>query len=365
MSNEEKAKPTLNITVVKWISAFRVSKASLDLASGCLSNINSLARTNNHLYTIANAYLYRFNATHKDASALLWAARHESLRTSQHSLSSGTRAPADTHHEALSIAIKTNNTEVAETHLSQEEIDMNILYQGGRDASHATFLGRAAQVGHVEMVKLLLSKNAVDPNLGNIGPPLAIAAYNSHHAVVDLLLNTPGVDVNLRDSYGRTPLFSAVFSGSEAVLTQFIAHPGVDINAGQSLTNMTGWTALMYAISRGHKRMMTRLLELPTIDAVYRSMIGYTALYIAAGEGLENIVQLILAKTAEPDPKDYLGQSPLFRAAAGGHLSVVKLLYESRADLNSSDIIGATPIVMADKNEHPDVVQFLKESKGK
>lgn len=100
---------------------------------------------------------------------------------------------------------------MAEALLSQEEIELDILYQGGRDASRATFLGRAAQVGHVEMVKLLLSKNTVDPNLGNIGPPLAIAAYNSHHAVVDLLLNTPDVDLNLRDSCGRTLLFSAVF----------------------------------------------------------------------------------------------------------------------------------------------------------
>ena len=332
------------------------------------ADINSLARTTNHLYNTANTYLYRFNAIHKDASALLWAARHESLHTFQHSLSSGTRAPADTLHEALSIAIKTNNTEMAEALLSQEEeVDLNILYQGGRDASPATFLGRAAQMGHVEMVKLLLSKNAIDPNLGKIGPPLAIAAYNSHHAVVDLLLNAPGVDLNLRDSGGCTPLFSAVFSGSEAVLAQFIVHPGVDINAGlssvQYVTNMTGWTPLMFAVSRGHKRMVARLLELPTVDAGHRSIIGETALHIAAARGLENIVQLILAKTADPDPKDFRGQSPLFRAAGGGHLSIVKLLYEFGADPKSSDIIGITPIVMADKNEHPDVVQFLKESK--
>ena len=331
------------------------------------ADINSLARTSYHLYRTANIYLYRFNATYKDASSLLWAVRHESLITVLHSLSSGTRVPAHTLHGALSIAVKANNTELAKVLLSREEIDLNVLHQGERDASPATFLGRAAQVGHVEMVKLLLSKNAINPNLGKIGPPLAIAAYNSHHAVVDLLLNTPGVDLNLRDSCGCTPLFSAVFSGSEAVLAQFIVHPGVDINAGlssvQYVTNMTGWTALMFAVSREHKRMVARLLELPTVDAGHRSIIGETALHIAAARGLENIVQLILAKTADPDPKDFRGQSPLFRAAGGGHLSIVKLLYEFGADPKSSDIIGITPIVMADKNEHPDVVQFLEESK--
>ena len=76
-------------------------------------------------------------------------------------------------------------------------------------------------------------------------------------------------------------------------------------------------------------------------------------------------MQLILAKTADPVPKDYLGQSPLFRAAACGHLAIVKLLCESGADPNPTDIVGATPIVMADKNGHSDVVQFLKEGKGK
>ena len=217
------------------------------------------------------------------------------------------------------------------------------------------------------MVKLLLSKNAIDPNLGKIGPPLAIAAYNSHPVVVDLLLNTPGVNLNLRDSGGCTPLFSVVFSGSEAVLAQFIVHPGVDINAGlsatQYVTNMTGWTALIFAVSKGIKRIVARLLGLPATDTGHRSIIGETALHIAAARGLENIVQLILAKTADPDPKDFGGQSPLFRAAGGGHLSIVKLLYESGADPKFTDIIGITPIVMADKNEHPDAVQCLKESK--
>ena len=277
---------------------------------------------------------------HKDASALLWAARHGSLSTAQHSLSSGSRAPAVTLHEALSIAVKANNTEMAEALLSQG-IDLNTLHQGEKDAPPATFLGRAAQVGHVEMVKLFLSKNAVDPNLGKVGPPIALAAYNSHHAVVEILLNTLGVNLNQRDSSGCAPLFSAVFSGSEAAVSQFLAHPGVDINAAMStgyyMTTMTGWTALMFAISREHTKMAARLLEMPNIDAGHKSFIRETALHLAAAKGFKNIVQLILSKKVDPDPRDYRSQSPLFRAAAGGHLAIVKLLCELGADSERAD----------------------------
>ena len=36
------------------------------------ADINSLARASYHLYRTANIYLYRFDATHKDASALFY-----------------------------------------------------------------------------------------------------------------------------------------------------------------------------------------------------------------------------------------------------------------------------------------------------
>jgi ankyrin repeat protein len=90
----------------------------------------------------------------------------------------------------------------------------------GDDYSH-TPLSLAAENGHDAVVRLLINIPGIDLNTRediNGGTPLCSAAANGHDAVVRLLINIPGIDLNARDDYSQTPLSSAAANGHDAVV---------------------------------------------------------------------------------------------------------------------------------------------------
>jgi ankyrin repeat protein len=66
----------------------------------------------------------------------------------------------------------------------------------------------AAQIGHEAVVKLLLSKDGVNPDFkdDNGRTSLSWAAGNGHEAVVKLLLSKDGVDPDSKNDNGWTSL---------------------------------------------------------------------------------------------------------------------------------------------------------------
>jgi len=87
-------------------------------------------------------------------------------------------------------------------------------------------------------VKLLLATRKVDVDVkdGNGRTPLSYAAEHGHEAVVKLLLETEGVDINVKDEgYGRTPLSYAAEHGHEAVVKLLLADSRVDVDTKDNL----------------------------------------------------------------------------------------------------------------------------------
>ena len=86
-----------------------------------------------------------------------------------------------------------------------------------------------------------------------------------------------------------------------------------------------------------------------------------TAIFEAAERGDAILVERLLDKGAAVDSKGRFGWTPLRVAAANGHEAVVKLLLATgKVDADSEDTIGRTPLSWAAGNGHEAVVKLLQ-----
>ena len=100
--------------------------------------------------------------------------------------------------------------------------------------------------GRVEEVREALAAGA-DPNArgGSVNfTCLMVATWENHDRVVELLLSTPGIQVNAKTEFGTTALQYACHRGSLASLALIVKSPGVQLNE----RNNYGWTPIMFAI---------------------------------------------------------------------------------------------------------------------
>ena len=87
-----------------------------------------------------------------------------------------------------------------------------------------------------------------------------------------------------------------------------------------------------------------------------------TPLMIAAAEGHEQIVKLLLDSGADINKVDEYGETPLFTAAAEGHEQIVKLLLDSGADINKTNEYGETPLYIAAVYGYDQIVKLLLDA---
>lgn len=155
---------------------------------------------------------------------------------------------------------------------------------------------RAAQLDGASRVATALLRG-VSPNARDSGGEtgLIVAMRYESLKVARLLLDQPGIDLEAKAPNGNTALMMAAFrKNKEAVL--MLLKRGAQVN-------QKGWTALHYAAAAGSVEITTILLDkYAYIDA--ESPSGMTPLMIAAREGQEEVVALLLEQGADATLKD-------------------------------------------------------------
>jgi ankyrin repeat protein len=251
----------------------------------------------------------------------------------------------------------------------------NTASEGG-----VTAVQMAAEMGHVQIVKILLERPEVE-----IAWALHGAAKKGHHDVVEELLNSEKeVDVNTpkqeilddaqdRSSFGEefNPLHLASIYGHAGVVQVLCEDRKrrlqVNIKSG------AGMTALELAMEKGHVEIVKMLLERPEVQIRW-------ALHGAAKKGHHNVVQELFNSGKEvdvntlkqeilDDPQDRssFGEefNPLHLASIHGHASVVKVLCEDKKGRLQGNIeskpAGMTALQMATEKGHAEVVKMLLE----
>lgn len=192
----------------------------------------------------------------------------------------------------------------------------------------------------------LLLRSGADPNAANdFGmTPLSQACTNADGPLVELLLRS-GAHPNTPIATGETPLMTCAMTGSLEGVRTLIAHDA-NVNAKEPVAHQT---ALMWAAAERHLAVVKALMEAHA-DIRARTRKGFTVLHLAARQGDEEMVKLLL--TAGMDINDRT-QPDEPTAASGGAAQPV------RTSRTSSSTAGFTPLLIATVRSKIDLALFL------
>ena len=161
---------------------------------------------------------------------------------------------------------------------------------------------------------------------------------NRPDQVADLLKK--GVDPNIAEPYkGNTGLIIAIHEGAMETFDLLVSTPGIDLDK----QSKNGNTAIMLAAWKSNVPAVRTLLK----KGARVNQPGWTALHYAASVGNEEIVALLLAKKAVVDALAPNKTTPLMMAARSGHIYTVKLLLDHGADVRLRNEWGMNAIDFA------------------
>ncbi len=252
----------------------------------------------------------------------------------------------------LHAAVDLNVPDLIEAAL-KDKLDVNARGKDGRTALHL-----AAAAGKVAAVDLLLSAKA-DPNVKNGQGWLAVqlAAQADHPDTVRRLV------------VGKSQVpdvFTAATVGDAARLGELLKGKGELVKE----RNQPGYTPLHVAAREGHEAAMRVLLDVGAdvnaVDELAKdrpAADGWTPLHLAVLAGKAKAAKLLLDKGADVNPADTNGRlTPLHYAAWAGDAVMVRVLLAGKADREAKDEKGRTPLALAKQRKNAAVVKLLEGS---
>lgn len=176
----------------------------------------------------------------------------------------------------LSVAIRWEDSDVAELLLQRDDLEIN-----SRDINNNTPLYMTARYGYTEVAKLLLQRNDLEINSknGNNETSLSAAMRYNHVGVAKLLLQRHNLEIDSGDIDNETPLLQAArseFSEATAIMRLLLDRKDVNVNCMDDFL----YSPLTVAASNGDEDKVRLLLERVEIDVDHKAPQG-TPLYLA------------------------------------------------------------------------------------
>ncbi|WP_034044982.1 ankyrin repeat domain-containing protein [Wocania ichthyoenteri] len=169
------------------------------------------------------------------------------------------------------------------------------------------------------------------------------------------ILIKKGADVNLRNSYGTSPLFMAVLANSTQgvrILLEASARPNI-------LHPKSGGTPLFYAAQKKNIEMVKALIKAKA-NVNKATTRGLTPLFIATVMKENDIIKELLEAGADPNIYDNKTKtSPLYIAAENGHFKNLRALLDTGAKIDHQKTDGSTALFIASSKGHAVNVTYL------
>ncbi|OQR90849.1 ankyrin 2,3/unc44 [Thraustotheca clavata] len=223
---------------------------------------------------------------------------------------------------------------------------------------NVTPLMAASIQGQLSTLCLLVEKGHANVNAVTTDGTTALhgAVHNHHLPCVDALLKY-GADVNAVDSQGISALEIASSAGDLEMIQVFNEKASSPLNL--LTTAADGTTAMHAAALHGHSDIIVWLIEMQCPVDIPNEM-GLTPLYLAAQEGFDAIVQILLDEKADANHISNVdGFTPVMIASQMGHVSVVQMLHENGANISYQSPDGWDAMYVAVQNGHESVLAYL------
>ena len=206
----------------------------------------------------------------------------------------------------------------------------------------------AASLGHVEVVKKLLTVNES-----------AISRLRS------LFIRQEDDPINAKNEDGCSALSEAAFNGHLETVKYLLTLRNIDVNIQDSLLQ----TPLIRATRGGHYEIAKMLLSREDIITDARADRKETALIDAASQGYADIAQLLMnRKDVDINAADYYGETPIYNAARHGWIDIVCALMK-RPEIELDLVETKTSVISAaaacgNEKIFQIVMEFAKQRKS-
>ncbi|RFU27758.1 hypothetical protein B7463_g8575, partial [Scytalidium lignicola] len=239
------------------------------------------------------------------------------------------------------------------------------LLDHGADISLADYSERSAFIyaidyNQIEIVRLLLERG-VKLHGTEQGEQAPLFRALDNDSVVKLLLEH-GAEINVRSSYGQTPLMVAAEYGYEASLKLLLSYDAaIDLEMARNKGDMIGgWTALMYGVDSGTEEVV-RLLAEAGANVNHQVYDGSTPVHQAVNNGTIKKLMEFRPDVNIPNIDDNM---PLHFVRRGMPLEHAQLLVHAGAILDFQNKEGYTPLGVALYNGNDGVAEYLIERKA-
>uniref|UniRef100_A0AAY5KR67 Ankyrin repeat domain 28b n=1 Tax=Esox lucius TaxID=8010 RepID=A0AAY5KR67_ESOLU len=219
---------------------------------------------------------------------------------------------------------------------------------GIRDNQGYNAVHYASAYGHRLCLELLMETSGTDIlNDSDVRAPISplhLAAYHGHHHAMEVLVQSL-LDLDVRNSQGRTPLDLAAFKG-HVECVEVLINQGASILVKDFTLKRSPIHA---AATNGHSECLRLLIGNADLQSAVdiQDGNGQTPLMLSVLSGHTDCVYSLLNKGANPEARDKWGRTALHRGAVTGHEECVEALLQHNASFLVRDCKGRTPVHLA------------------
>ncbi|XP_071097462.1 serine/threonine-protein phosphatase 6 regulatory ankyrin repeat subunit A-like [Haliotis cracherodii] len=244
----------------------------------------------------------------------------------------------DVGNNILHVACISDNVQIVDYLISHDIANIEIRGQYGRTAVMA-----AAANGHQKVLDLLVSKgcnlSVVDDVGNNI---LHVACISDNVQIVDYLISHDIANIESRGQYGRTAVMVAAALGKKAF--DLLVSKGCNL----SVVDDNGDNILHAACLSDNVQIVDYLISHDIADIESRGQYGRTAVMVAAANGHQKVLDLLVSKGCILSVVDDDGDNILHVACLSDNVQIVDyLISHDIADIESRGQYGRTAVMVA------------------